>query len=85
MILCVCVCRKTHIHTRLDSCVGAPQDEVRGSMVPGTDVRDVVFAWHQHFGAAEVAELHDVHVWIKEEVLRLNVAVTHPPLVYVRE
>ena len=54
-------------------------------MVPGTDVRDVVFAWHQHFGAAEVAELHDVHVWIKEEVLRLNVAVTHPPLVYVRE
>ena len=38
---------------------------------------------HKHLSATKVAELHDVAVWIQEQVLRLNVPVTHTPFVDV--
>jgi hypothetical protein len=38
---------------------------------------------HKHLGAAEVAEFHDVAVWIQQQVLRLDVPVTHTSLVDV--
>lgn len=38
---------------------------------------------HKHLSATKVAELHDVAVWIQEQVLRLNVPVTHTSFVDV--
>jgi len=71
--------------TNLGRVVGGAKDEFRGTVVPGTDVRDVRLVLHEDLGAAEITELQDTGGRVKEQVLRLDVPVANALGVDVRQ
>lgn len=65
----------TVLLTNLGGVVGRAKDQFGSTIVAGTDVRDIWLVFNQDFGAAEVAQLQDSSVRIKQKVLRLDIAV----------
>lgn len=65
-------CRR---HTNLGGIVGSTKDELGGTVVSGADIRDVRLVLDKDLGTAEVAQLQDAAVGIKQKVLGLDVSV----------
>ena len=65
--------------------IGGTEDQLRSPVVPRTDVTHVGFARHQRLGTAEIAQLQLLRGGVHQKVLRLDVAVTYPQGVYVRQ
>lgn len=68
---------KLRQHTNLGRVIGGTEDEFRGAVVSRTDVGDVRFVLHQNLGTTEIAKLEYAAVWVKEQVLRLDVTMAY--------
>ena len=71
--------------TNIGCIVGGPKYELWGPVVAGTDVRYIGFTAHQMLGAAEVTQLEDACFRVKQQVLWLDVSVTHSQRVDVSQ
>jgi len=63
------------LRTNLCRVVGCAEDELRGSVVARTDVRDIGLVLDENLGTSEIAELEDTTVGVEKQVLRLDVSV----------
>ena len=81
-----CRCHTTtESHTDISGVVGRAEDEFRRTVVPGADVADVGLACDKNRGRAKVTELEDAGGRVKEEVMRLDVAMADADGVNVHE
>eukprot|EP00982_Pelagococcus_subviridis_P008403 30837-Pelagococcus_subviridis.AAC.18 len=61
------------------------EDELGGAVIPRTNVGDVGLRADENLRAAEIAQLQHVRLAVHEQVLRLDVSVTHAAAVNVRQ
>ena len=73
------------LRTDVGCVVGRAEDELRGTVVAGTDVADVGLSGDEDLGRTKVAKLEDARRRVEEEVLRLDVAVADADGVDVHE
>lgn len=73
------------LRTNLCRVVGCAEDELRGSVVARTDVRDVGLIFDEYLGTSEIAELEDTTVGVEKQVLRLDISVADALAVDVGE
>lgn len=59
----------------LGSVDAAPNDQLRGSIVPRADVRNRGLVRFQHFSGAKIADFQQKGLWVDEDVRRFNVSV----------
>lgn len=77
--------RKMSIRTDLGGVVGGTEDKFRRAIVARADVRDIGLVLDQDLSTAKVAELQYASSGIKQEILRLDVAVADALRVNVRQ
>ena len=73
------------LRTNLCRVVGCAEDELGGSVVARTDVRDVGLVLDEYLGTSEIAKLEDTAVGVEKQVLRLDVSVADTLAVNVGE
>ena len=61
--------------TDLGCVVGSTKDEFGCPVIPRTDIGYIGLILHQDLGAAKVAQLEDTRGWVKQKVLRLDIAM----------
>lgn len=62
--------------TNLCCVVCSAENELRCSVIPRADVRDVWLVFNEDLGTAEVAKLQNARGGIEEQILRFNISVT---------
>ena len=71
--------------TNLGGVIGSTKDKLRGTIIAGTDIRDIWFVCNQNLCTSEIAKLENASTWIKKKVLWLDVPMANTLGVYVCE
>lgn len=61
--------------TDLGGIIGCAEDQLRGTIVPRTDIRHVRLVLDEDLGTPEITKLENTSVRIEQEILRLDIAM----------
>ena len=61
--------------TNLGGIIRRAEDQLRRTIVPRANIRDIRLILNEDFGTPEIAKLEDTSVRIEQEILRLDIAM----------